>query len=71
VIEECANAAGNKNTAAGDSGLGDFSKDGCGCAFDYDIRRISKLSQLKYRDRVVERLYVVLRTFNMVGRYGY
>jgi hypothetical protein len=69
VIEECANAAGNKNTAAGDSGLGDFSKDGCGCAFDYDIRRIGKLSQWQYRDRVVERLYVALRPFNMVGRY--
>jgi hypothetical protein len=69
VVEKCANAAGNKNTAAGDSGLGDFSKDGCGCAFDYNICRISKLSQWQYLDSVVERRYVALRSFNMVGRY--
>jgi hypothetical protein len=69
VIKECANAAGNKNTAVGNSGLGDFSKDGCRCAFDYNIRRISKLSQWQYRDSVVERRYVALRSFNVVGRY--
>tara|TARA_B110001454_G_C12287203_1_gene253684 strand:- start:217 stop:426 length:210 start_codon:yes stop_codon:yes gene_type:complete len=69
VIEKCANAAGNKNTAVGNSGLGDFAKDGCGCAFDYNIRRISKLSQWQYRDSVVERRYVALRSFNVVGRY--